>query len=108
MEDRLDNLDPSNPPSEGLEHLKPEENKTFTEEGNPYIQSVEDFLKSETMKKDSAQPVQSRFKKWIKAVAVAVVLVFVPEQASWAFNYNPMVLWGDKDRDGAGGGGAYR
>ena len=38
----------------------------------------------------------SRFHSWMKAVSLAIILVFVPEQASWAFNYNPLVLWGDK------------
>ncbi|MEW5894919.1 MAG: hypothetical protein AB1650_04065, partial [Candidatus Omnitrophota bacterium] len=39
-------------------------------------------------------PFQSRFKSWIRAVALALVLIFVPEQAGWAFSYNnPAVLW---------------
>jgi len=37
---------------------------------------------------------KSRFKSWIRTVALLVVLVFLPEQVSWAFNYNPAVLWG--------------
>ena len=39
-------------------------------------------------------PFQSRFKSWIRIVALAIVIVFVPEQISWAFSYNPLVLWG--------------
>ncbi|MGE3982455.1 MAG: cysteine peptidase family C39 domain-containing protein, partial [Candidatus Omnitrophota bacterium] len=39
---------------------------------------------------------RSRFKSWMRAVSLVIILVFVPEQASWAFNYNPLVLWGDK------------
>ncbi|MCA9402610.1 MAG: hypothetical protein KC897_02405, partial [Candidatus Omnitrophica bacterium] len=39
---------------------------------------------------------RSRFHSWMKAVSLAIILVFVPEQASWAFNYNPLVLWGEK------------
>ena len=39
---------------------------------------------------------KSRFKSWIKTVAFVVVLFFVPEQISWAFNYDPAVLWRDK------------
>ncbi|MCK5179231.1 MAG: hypothetical protein KAR32_06840, partial [Candidatus Omnitrophica bacterium] len=27
-----------------------------------------------------------------------LVLIFLPEQISWAFNYNPLTLWGEKDR----------
>ena len=42
-------------------------------------------------------PFKSRFKGWLRAVALIIVLVFVPEQASWAFNYNPAVLWGGDD-----------
>jgi len=44
---------------------------------------------------------KSRFKGWIRTVALAVVLIFVPEQASWAFNYNPAVIWQDKFADQA-------
>ena len=39
---------------------------------------------------------KSRFKKWIRQVALIVTIVFVPEQVSWAFNYDPSVLWRDK------------
>ena len=39
---------------------------------------------------------KSSFKSWIRTVAVVVILTFLPEQASWAFNYNPAVLWKDK------------
>jgi len=46
--------------------------------------------------KEAPKPFQSRFKSWIRTVALIVVMVFVPEQLSWAFNYNPLVLWGDK------------
>ena len=38
-------------------------------------------------------PYKSKFKKWIRAVAVVVLLTFIPDQVSWAFNYNPFVLW---------------
>ncbi|MFA5261668.1 MAG: cysteine peptidase family C39 domain-containing protein, partial [Candidatus Omnitrophota bacterium] len=47
---------------------------------------------------DGHAPYQSRFKGWVRTVALVVVLVFLPEQASWAFNYNPMTLWGSKDQ----------
>lgn len=39
---------------------------------------------------------QSRFSDWIRAVALAVVVIFIPDQISWAFNYNPAVLYGPK------------
>ena len=45
-----------------------------------------------TPKSDSV-PVVSHFKNWIKAVALVVLLVFVPDQVSWAFGYNPAVLY---------------
>ncbi|MFH1360598.1 MAG: cysteine peptidase family C39 domain-containing protein, partial [Candidatus Omnitrophota bacterium] len=38
------------------------------------------------------EPFKSRFKSWIRTAALIVVLVFVPEQISWAINYNPYVL----------------
>ena len=38
----------------------------------------------------------SRFNGWIRSVALAVILVFVPNQVSWAFNYNPAVIYGPK------------
>src|SRR3989338_5753939 len=37
---------------------------------------------------------KSRFKPWIRAVALAVVICFIPEQISSAINYDPVVLWG--------------
>ena len=40
-----------------------------------------------------ATPFKSRFKTWIRAVAIAIVVIFIPEQISWAFNYDPRVLW---------------
>src|SRR3989338_5173379 len=39
---------------------------------------------------------KSSFKGWIRTVALVVVLVFTPEQISWAMNYNPYVLWKDQ------------
>ncbi|MEI7999173.1 MAG: cysteine peptidase family C39 domain-containing protein, partial [Candidatus Omnitrophota bacterium] len=38
-------------------------------------------------------PVVSNFKQWIKMVAIVVLLVFVPDQVSWAFGYNSTVLY---------------
>ena len=37
---------------------------------------------------------QSRFASWIRSVALIVVCVFVPDQISWAFNYNPAIIFG--------------
>ena len=39
---------------------------------------------------------KSKFKSWIRAVAFLVLFTFIPDQVSWAFNYNPAVIWGDK------------
>ncbi|MCK5015342.1 MAG: hypothetical protein KAS66_16160, partial [Candidatus Omnitrophica bacterium] len=47
---------------------------------------------------DAPAPFKSRFSQWIRTVALVIVLVFLPEQISWAFNYNPRTLWGQKDR----------
>ncbi|MDD5044356.1 MAG: cysteine peptidase family C39 domain-containing protein, partial [Candidatus Omnitrophica bacterium] len=38
-------------------------------------------------------PFRSAFKAWIRVIALLVVLIFVPEQVSWAIGYNPGVLW---------------
>ena len=51
-----------------------------------------DFVQTE----HAAQPFKSRFKTWIRMVALVVLFVFVPEQISWAFHYNPAVLWGSR------------
>jgi len=41
-------------------------------------------------------PFKSRFGFWFKSIAMAIVIIFTCEQASWAFNYNPSIIWGDK------------
>src|SRR3989338_1366550 len=41
---------------------------------------------------------KSRFKSWIRTDALVILAVFIPDQISWAFNYNPAILWGNKDR----------
>lgn len=30
---------------------------------------------------------------WIKIIALAIVVVFLPEQVAWAVEYNPRILW---------------
>ncbi|MCK5180724.1 MAG: hypothetical protein KAR32_14425, partial [Candidatus Omnitrophica bacterium] len=47
---------------------------------------------------DTPAPFKSRFSQWIRTVALILVLIFLPEQVSWAFNYNPLTLWGQKDQ----------
>ena len=39
---------------------------------------------------------KSRFKSWIRTVALIVLFFYLPDQVSWSFNYNPAVLWKDK------------
>ena len=62
-----------------------EEDKTF--------QSAQDIY---AMPSDEQRPFRSRFKKWMRTVSLIIILTFLPEQASWAFNYNPLVLWGNQ------------
>jgi len=57
---------------------------------NRLISASESIVQNE-LKEESFK---SRFKSWIRLVALVVVLIFLPEQVSWAFNYNPAVLWG--------------
>src|SRR3989338_830968 len=47
----------------------------------------------QTLSGEALIPFHSRFKSWIRAVALMVVLIFVQEQISWAFNYDSRVLW---------------
>ncbi|MDD5553777.1 MAG: cysteine peptidase family C39 domain-containing protein, partial [Candidatus Omnitrophica bacterium] len=37
-----------------------------------------------------------KFPTWIRAVALLIVSVFLPEQAAWAMGYDPSVLWASK------------
>ena len=38
-------------------------------------------------------PFVSRFNQWMKVIAIIVLTVFIPDQISWAFGYNPAVLY---------------
>ncbi|MBF0486226.1 MAG: hypothetical protein HQL16_06915, partial [Candidatus Omnitrophica bacterium] len=38
----------------------------------------------------------SRFAEWIRGVAIVVLCTFIPDQVSWAFNYNPVIIYGPK------------
>ena len=40
-----------------------------------------------------AAPFISRFHQWMKVVAILVLCTFIPDQISWAFGYNPAVLY---------------
>src|SRR3569623_679258 len=43
--------------------------------------------------KADATPFVSNFKQWIKTVAIIVLMVFIPDQVSWAFGYNSTVIY---------------
>ncbi|MCA9400083.1 MAG: hypothetical protein KC713_00530, partial [Candidatus Omnitrophica bacterium] len=68
-----------------------EENKTFRSVNDVYENS--DKIHPDEL---NQAPFKSRFNSWIRTVALLIVLIFVPEQVSWAFNYNPLVLWGNQ------------
>src|SRR5258708_2800087 len=40
-----------------------------------------------------ATPFVSRFNQWMNVIAIVVLAVFIPDQISWAFGYNPAVLY---------------
>ncbi|MCM8779755.1 MAG: hypothetical protein NC914_01200, partial [Candidatus Omnitrophica bacterium] len=45
-------------------------------------------------KPEKREPVfVSSFKRWIRMVSLALVIIFVPEQVSWAVGYSPSVFW---------------
>ncbi|MGE5309375.1 MAG: cysteine peptidase family C39 domain-containing protein, partial [Deltaproteobacteria bacterium] len=54
------------------------------------------------MDKNTPEIKKSTFSPWLKTVALIVVAVFLPEQVSWAFGYDPTVLWNPQQYLGAG------
>src|SRR5208283_4397426 len=40
-----------------------------------------------------SRPFVSRFNQWMKVIAIVVLSTFIPDQISWAFGYNPAVLY---------------
>src|SRR3989338_7219644 len=54
---------------------------------------------------DQTSHFRSRVNGWVRAVALAIALVFVPEKAGWGLNYNQLVLWGNKAGDRGQGTG---
>ena len=92
--------------SENLENTAPEScSKGRSLNSNPDESSH--FVKDATscrnissklrkLKKKTPLSFVSRFGVWMRMCALVLVLIFVPEQVSWAFNYNPSVLWGPK------------
>ena len=59
----------------------------------------------EETKQEHNQAQRPRFPKWIRAVALLLVVVFVPEQAAWAMGYDPSVIWAPKYYLGTGQAG---
>jgi len=57
------------------------------------------------MEEEAKQKPSSKFKTWIRAVALLVVVVFVPEQAAWAMGYDPSVIWAPRYYLGTGQAG---
>jgi hypothetical protein len=90
LNERTDNLEDPNAEASISEEVNQNQTSSSNEE-TPYI--LPDVTAT------SGVPYKSKFSKWIRAVAIVVLLTFVPEQFSWAFNYNPMVLWGQKKGD---------
>ncbi len=45
---------------------------------------------------------KTKYPRWIRVIAALVVLVFLPEQASWAMGYDPTILWAPKQLMGTG------
>ncbi|HQP10577.1 MAG TPA: cysteine peptidase family C39 domain-containing protein, partial [Candidatus Omnitrophota bacterium] len=78
--------------------------ETPSREGLKTFPSAKDISAPDIMTYDSvngsdqAPAFRSRFSGWLRTVALIVVLVFLPEQVSWAFNYNPGTIWGSKDQ----------
>src|SRR3989338_2096946 len=101
MDERLNNLRIPNVIAPGVEPPSRKGPKTFKSAEDI---SAQDFGNGGhggelSIVSPYARHFHSRFSRWIRAVALVIVLVFVPEQASWAFNYNPLVLWGNKTGD---------
>ena len=89
-----ENLDYPEPEKVKSESLISTDQKATESKENLYAPFVH-YVVNENRPKES-KPFHSRFHGWMRAVAIAIILVFVPEQASWAFNYNPLVIWGDE------------
>ena len=83
MDPRLDIKEDEDNNLAAINNTNPNEDSGIED---PYAQFTEE---------ETPPPFRSRFKSWIRTVALVVVLIFVPEQICWAFNYNPLVLWGN-------------
>ena len=102
MDERLDNIRIPNIIAPGVEAPSREGPRTFARAEDAIARAGEVVtltLAGGTGATTAGDRFHSRFKGWIRAVALTIILVFVPEQASWAFNYNPLVLWGNKTGD---------
>ena len=82
-------LDPS---IEGFHQHTQNQNEKFVD-GEGVLSAFQIAGSGVSKKAKSEKPFKSRFNHFIRSIAIVVILVFVPEQASWAINYNPSVLW---------------
>ena len=100
MSDRLDNNGINNSSEEPNESPCWNDNKTFQSSKDAVLPAGFNPGKGNGPDEDGSDgekpAFKSRFSKWLRTTALIIILIFVPEQISWAFNYNPLVLWGDK------------
>ncbi|MDE2028366.1 MAG: hypothetical protein KGJ11_07475, partial [Candidatus Omnitrophica bacterium] len=75
---------------ENTSDMPQEQKQNFPEAQENFADSV--VLAPQTPAAD-ATPFVSRFNQWMKVIAIVVLAAFVPNQASWAFGYNPSVLY---------------
>lgn len=55
--------------------------------------AVDSFVSVPLIPAADSTPFVTRFNKWMKAIAIVVLATFIPDQVSWAFGYNPAVLY---------------
>src|SRR5271154_1848857 len=78
--------------SQNLENTAefPNEGQDFS---NAPEAAVDSFVSDPQTPAADTTPFVSRFNQWMKAIAIVVLATFVPDQVSWAFGYNPTVLY---------------
>ena len=89
MDERLNNLRIPNIIAPGVESPGRQGPRTFASAAEVSAQAApaQDFAPLDPRGQGAdGQPFRSRFSGWIRAVSLVIILVFVPEQASWAFN----------------------
>ncbi len=68
----------------------PDEGQNFPDAQEKAVSS---FVSAAQIPASDSTPFVSRFNQWIKVIAIVVLAAFVPDQISWAFGYNPAVLY---------------